>query len=84
MKIWLQLYHFHWPGSPEDIASGSGEMAEAAVENGYSSLWIMDHFYQLGRGFGPPEAVRLDAPTMESYSTLSYMARRPNAAGWAP
>lgn len=74
MKIGLQLYHFHWPGSPEDVGQRVREMAQAADDNGYSSLWIMDHFYQLGRGFGPPEAVKVDAPTMESYATLSYMA----------
>ncbi len=45
------------------------EIAKAADSAGFSSLWVMDHFFQVGQGFGPPEA-----PMLEGYSTMSYLA----------
>lgn len=45
------------------------EIAQAADEAGFSSLWFMDHFYQIGHGYGPA-----DAPMLEGYTTLSYLA----------
>ncbi|OGD57496.1 hypothetical protein A3K78_01330 [Candidatus Bathyarchaeota archaeon RBG_13_52_12] len=74
MKVGLQLYHFYWPGSPEDIGEKIREMARTADDGGFNSIWVMDHFFQLAGGFGPPEAVRYDRPTMESYATLSHIA----------
>ena len=74
MKVGLQLYHFLWPGSPSDLGDRVREMAIAAEGSGFSSIWIMDHFFQLDRGFGPPDAVRYNRPTMEAYATLNYMA----------
>lgn len=45
------------------------EIAQAADENGFYSLWVMDHFFQLGRWLGPPED-----PMVEGYTTLGYLA----------
>ena len=57
MKIGLQIYHFDWPGSPRNIGAKLVEIAKIAEDAGVSSLWIMDHFFQVGQGFGPPEAM---------------------------
>jgi F420-dependent oxidoreductase-like protein len=69
VKIGLQVYHFDWPGSPENIGSKLIEIAQTAERAGYSSLWVIDHFFQVRSAFGPPEA-----PMLEDYNTISYLA----------
>lgn len=69
MKIGLQIYHFDWPGSPQNIGSKLKEIATTAEKSGFSSLWVMDHLFQLGGAFGP-----IDSPVLEAYSTISYLA----------
>ena len=69
MKIGLQVPRFHWPGSPENIGSKLAEIAVAADQSGFSSLWVMDHFFQVGQGYGA-----FDEPMLEAYTALSYMA----------
>ncbi|HLO15832.1 MAG TPA: LLM class F420-dependent oxidoreductase, partial [Anaerolineales bacterium] len=74
MKIGLQIPNFTWPGGPKEIQNKLAEIARTADEAGFSSLWVMDHFFQIGRpnnagGLGPAEDEML-----ESYSTLSYLA----------
>ena len=67
MKIGLQVPSFTWPGGG-GIRPKLAEIARAAEEAGFDSLWVMDHFFQI-RGVGPAEAEML-----ESYSTLGYLA----------
>jgi F420-dependent oxidoreductase-like protein len=69
MKIGLQIPRFDWPGSPRNIGAKLGEIAKTADDAGFSSLWVMDHFFQVGYGYGPPEA-----PMLEGYSIMSYLA----------
>ena len=69
MKIGLQIPRFDWPESPQNIGPKLIEIAKAADSAGFSSLWVMDHFFQIGHGYGPPEA-----PMLEGYSTMSYLA----------
>jgi len=69
MKIGLQLPRFHWPGNPENISKKLAEIASTADDSGFSSLWVMDHFFQLGGAYG-----NYDEPMLEAYSALSYMA----------
>ncbi len=69
MKIGLQVPRFHWPGSPGSIGSRLAEIAAAADDAGFDSLWVMDHFYQVGQGYGAPEE-----PMLEAYTALAYMA----------
>lgn len=69
MKIGLQIYHFDWPDSPRNIGKKLAEIARIADSAGFYSLWVMDHFFQVGSAFGPPEA-----PMLEGYSTMSYLA----------
>jgi alkanesulfonate monooxygenase len=74
MKIGLQLYEFDWSGSPNTINSKITEIAKTAEKMGFSSIWLMDHLYQIGDGFGdhPSE------PMLEGYTTLSFLAGKTN------
>ena len=74
MKIGLQVPNFTWPGGPAGIAAKLAEIARAADEAAFASLWVMDHFFQIGgrnpqSGLGPAEDEML-----EGYSVLSYLA----------
>lgn len=66
----LQLAVFDFEGSPQSTAGHLGEIAEAAEDLGFSSLWLMDHFIQIPQ-VGPEW---MDMP--EAYTTLSYLAAR--------
>ena len=70
MKIGLQLYDFNWPGSPTTIRSKLSEIAQTAEKMGFNSLWLMDHLFQIGNGFGDHPS----DPMLEGYTTLSFLA----------
>ncbi|HTP11073.1 MAG TPA: LLM class F420-dependent oxidoreductase [Anaerolineae bacterium] len=74
MKIGLQIPNFTWPGSPANLGSKLAEIARTADDAGFASVWVMDHFFQIGSrdrsmGLGPAEDLML-----EGYDTLSYLA----------
>jgi F420-dependent oxidoreductase-like protein len=74
MKIGLQISNFTWPNGPVDIGRKLAEIAQTADDAGFASLWVMDHFFQIGSrdramGLGPAEDEML-----EGYSTLAYLA----------
>jgi F420-dependent oxidoreductase-like protein len=69
MKLGLQIPRFSWPGGAASIGSKLAEIAQAADRSGFHSVWVMDHFYQVGQGYGAPEE-----PMMEGYTALAYMA----------
>jgi F420-dependent oxidoreductase-like protein len=74
MRIGLQIPNFTWPGGPAGISSQLADIARAADAAGFASLWVMDHFFQIGdrdrtMGLGPAEDEML-----EGYSTLAYLA----------
>jgi F420-dependent oxidoreductase-like protein len=68
MKIGLQIPSFTWPEGPKVLGQKLAEIAQTAENAGFASLWVMDHFFQIG-GIGPVENEML-----ESYSALAYMA----------
>ncbi|WP_347352568.1 TIGR03560 family F420-dependent LLM class oxidoreductase [Intrasporangium sp.] len=68
MRLGLQVSWFSWPGAPGSIGPTFGRIARDAEEAGLSSLWVMDHWFQI-RGVGPAE---LDM--LEAYTTLGYAA----------
>jgi F420-dependent oxidoreductase-like protein len=68
MKIGLQLPNFTWPGGPAQIARRLTDIARAADEGGFHSLWVMDHFFQISM-VGPPEHDML-----EGYTALGLLA----------
>jgi alkanesulfonate monooxygenase SsuD/methylene tetrahydromethanopterin reductase-like flavin-dependent oxidoreductase (luciferase family) len=45
----LQFYSFSWPGGPPQIGPQLARAAQAADDAGFDSLWVMDHFWQIGR-----------------------------------
>jgi len=56
------------------ITAGIGaklvEIARTADENGFYSLWVPDHLLSALSVYGAP----IDAPILEGYSTISYLA----------
>src|SRR5208283_5774048 len=68
MKIGLQIPNFTWPGGPKQIPGKIAEIARAADDAGFYSLWVMDHFFQISV-IGPPEHDML-----EGYTTLGYLS----------
>ncbi|HEY8478807.1 MAG TPA: LLM class F420-dependent oxidoreductase [Spirillospora sp.] len=68
MRVGLQIPSFTFPDGPEQIAPTFGRMAREADQAGLHSLWVMDHFFQIG-GVGAP-----DEPMLEGYSALAYAA----------
>ena len=68
MKLGLQIPSFTWPGGPDQIGPTLARIARTADDAGYDSIWVMDHFFQIG-GVGPVEE-----PMLEGYSALSFLA----------
>ncbi|MEM9954520.1 MAG: LLM class F420-dependent oxidoreductase [Chloroflexota bacterium] len=66
MRVGLQIIRFDWDG---DINSRLRDIATTVDEAGFYSLWVMDHFFQMGGIFGEP-----DTPMLEGYATISYLA----------
>lgn len=68
MKVGLQINQFSWPGEPQSIRETLKELATICDENGFESVWVMDHFFQIGH-IGKPEE-----PMLEAYTTLGFLA----------
>lgn len=68
MQIGLQVSSFTWPGSPASIGPTFGRIARNAEQANFNSLWVMDHFFQIGV-IGPPEQEML-----EGYAALAFAA----------
>ena len=69
MKIGLQLCSFTWPGGPTELPRRLRDVARAAEDAGFHSLWVMDHFFQI-----PPWGTPEENPMLEAYATLGYLA----------
>jgi F420-dependent oxidoreductase-like protein len=72
MLVGLQVPNFTWPGGPDRLGQTFGVIAERAERAGFASLWVMDHFFQIG-SIGPPEHEML-----EGWSALAFAAARTN------
>jgi F420-dependent oxidoreductase-like protein len=68
MRCGLQVSKFTWPGAPASIGPTWRRVTQNAEGAGLSSLWVMDHFFQIAQ-HGPPEMEML-----EGYSALAYAA----------
>jgi F420-dependent oxidoreductase-like protein len=68
LEFGLQLSRFDWDGHPAATARTLADVARAAEEAGFTSLWLMDHFVQI------PQAGREWEDMLESYTTLGYLA----------
>ncbi len=68
MKIGLQINKFTWTGGDAKIGELLKDIAVSADKNGFYSVWVMDHFFQIGYVGAPEE------PMLEAYTTLGYIA----------
>jgi len=69
MRIGLQLPYFKFEGGTPAIAPKIKKIAQSAEDANFYSMWVMDHFFQLGMWLGPAED-----PMLEGYSVLNYIA----------
>lgn len=68
MKIGLQISSFTWPGGDAAIADTLAAIVRTADDAGFDSIWVMDHFIQIG-SVGRPEE-----PMLEGMTALGFMA----------
>jgi F420-dependent oxidoreductase-like protein len=68
VRIGLQIPSYTWPGGPEAIGPTLARIVRDADEAGFDSIWVMDHFFQIG-SVGRPEE-----PMLEGWTTLGFMA----------
>jgi len=74
MRLGLQIPCFTWPGGPPELGVRLAEVVRTADDVGFSSIWVMDHFFQIP-GLGPAE---LDM--LEAYTTLGFIAGHTSGA----
>ncbi|MBI3929682.1 MAG: LLM class F420-dependent oxidoreductase [Armatimonadetes bacterium] len=68
MKIGLQIPNLTFQGGPGRLGPTLARIARRADQAGLSSLWVMDHFFQI-EYIGPAEMDML-----EGYTTLGFLA----------
>jgi F420-dependent oxidoreductase-like protein len=68
LEFGLQISRFNFPGHPATTAATLAEIARAAEEAGFTSLWVMDHLLQI------PQVGREWEDMLESTTTLGYLA----------
>jgi F420-dependent oxidoreductase-like protein len=64
----LQIPYFTWPGGPPELGPKLAEIVGTAEDAGYSSIWVMDHFFQI------PQVGPTTYDMLEAYATLGYIA----------
>lgn len=69
MRLGLHYWNFSTPPEPTEIAPTLAETVRIAEQAGVSSFTVMDHFFQM-------ERASADAPMLEGYTTLGYVAGR--------
>jgi F420-dependent oxidoreductase-like protein len=70
VKVGVHVVNFGLPGGTAAIGPTLAQAGRAAEEAGVGNLSVMDHYLQLG-GMGAGGA---DAPMLEGYTTLGYLA----------
>jgi alkanesulfonate monooxygenase SsuD/methylene tetrahydromethanopterin reductase-like flavin-dependent oxidoreductase (luciferase family) len=68
LRIGLQVPRFTWPDAPGSIGPKLAEIGKSADEAGFASIWVMDHFFQIGA------VGEVEEPILEGYSALNYLA----------
>src|SRR6201994_590329 len=68
MELGLHVSSFTWSGGPATIAKDLTRVAQAAEEQDFAKLSVMDHVWQIHM-IGPPEQEMLEA-----YTALGYLA----------
>jgi F420-dependent oxidoreductase-like protein len=70
LQFGLQIPNFTWEGGPPELAGRLTDIAQAAEEAGFTSLWVMDHFLQI------PQVGREWLDMLDSWTTLSFLAAK--------
>jgi F420-dependent oxidoreductase-like protein len=68
LRIGLQVPRFTWPDAPGSIGPRLAEIGKTADEAGFASIWVMDHFFQIG------VVGEVEEPMLEGYSALNFLA----------
>jgi F420-dependent oxidoreductase-like protein len=66
MQLGLQIPRFSWRGTA--FRSRLAEIGRTAEDAGFTSIWVMDHFFQI------PSIGEADEPMLEAYTTLGFLA----------
>ncbi|HET8591605.1 MAG TPA: LLM class F420-dependent oxidoreductase [Nakamurella sp.] len=74
MKIGLHISDFTYPAGPPKLRDDLIRIVQAAEDNGFARISVMDHLWQIGT-LGPPEHEMLEA-----YTTLGFLAARTSRA----
>src|SRR6476620_7253998 len=70
MKLGVHIADFTFPGGSRTLADDLTRIAQAAEENGFARVSVMDHVWQISV-VGPE-----DHDMLEAYTTLGYLAAR--------
>jgi len=68
MRIGIQIPIFTWPGGAAGLAQKLREIAQTADDAGFSSVWVMDHLFQI------PMVGAAEQEMLEGYAALGYLA----------
>jgi F420-dependent oxidoreductase-like protein len=66
MKVGLMISSFTWPGGAAAIGETFGSVVRTADAAGFDSIWVMDHFFQIGG--------KTEEPMLEGMTALGFMA----------
>jgi F420-dependent oxidoreductase-like protein len=71
-QLGLQIPLFTYPDVPDaQLFQRVADIATTAERTGFDSVWVMDHFYSLGRAGRPPTN-----PMLEGYTLLAGLGAR--------
>jgi F420-dependent oxidoreductase-like protein len=68
MLLGVHCSNLSWPGGAEALGPTLAGVARAADEGGFTTLTMMDHYFQMETLGGPPE------PMLEGYTSLGFLA----------
>jgi F420-dependent oxidoreductase-like protein len=68
MKLAVHCSNLSWPGGAEALGPTLAGVARAADEGGFTTMTMMDHYFQMEVLGGPPE------PMLEGYTSLGFVA----------
>lgn len=74
MELGLQISNFTWKGRGPKLAETLVNIARTAEDAGYTSLWVMDHLFQIP----PIGSARMEM--LEPYTALAFIAANTRTA----
>jgi F420-dependent oxidoreductase-like protein len=74
MLLGIHCSNLTWPGGADALGPTLADVARAADQGGFTTLTMMDHYFQMETLGGPPE------PMLEGYTTLGFLAAHTRCA----